>query len=281
MPGTLPERGGDPVDALVRGHWREVDPVRTFGPETLYEEIDGEAELYLPYSFRELRVAVLAPVDRPASQVRLELFQHGNLRDAYGVYSQYRFPGQETMRIGSSEAIVSDFSLDFFQGETFVRIRSAAPETSRDDLTRLGEELAARLPGTGRFPREADALRIPGSAPGPVVFHRRALLGYEALAPGFEARFDDGKISGRILLFMAEDIGPVSGFLDRLARELPEFAPSEEGYHRAALSAGTLRLLSRERYHVGFVGKATRRQAEAILADLDRRAGHILSGRPQ
>jgi len=273
------DRGADPFAGLARRGWRIAEPVRVFTPESLYEEIDGEAELYLPYSFRDLRVAILTPDDRPAAQLRLELYRHGNSRDAYGIYSQYRFPGQETIRVGSSEAILSDASLDFFRGESFVRLRAASREATRDDLQRLGRDLAKLLPGTGAFPRETEVLRLPGSAQGPVAFHRRAGLGYEALAPCFEARIDDGKISGRLLLLTGEDVGSSSALYEKLRRELPGFSREGRGYSRASLASGTLWLLSRERYHLGFAGKATREQAEGILTELDNRASLILRKR--
>jgi len=273
------DRGADPFAGLARRGWRMAEPVRIFAPESLYEEIDGEAELYLPYSFRELRVAILSPGDRPGAQVRLELFRHGDPRDAYGIYSQYRFPGQETIRVGSSEAIRSDTSLDFYQGEFFVRVRAVSRETTQDDLERLGRDLAAHLPGTGAFPRETEVLRIPGSMQGPVVFHRRAALGYEALAPCFEAKIDDGKISGRLLLLTDEDVGSRSALFEKLKRELPGFSLEGRGYSRASLASGTLWLLSRERYHLGFAGKTTREQAEAILTAVDNRASLILRKR--
>jgi len=273
------DRGADPFPGLARRGWRIAEPVRIFSPETLYEEIDGEAELYLPYSFRELHVAILSPAGRPGMQVRLELFRHGGPRDAYGIYSQYRFPGQETMRIGSSEAIRSDTSLDFFQGEFFVRLHVASQKATRDDLQRLGRDLATLLPGTGEFPRETEVLRLPGLTQGPVAFHRRAVLGYEALAPCFEARIDDGKISGRILLFTAEDVGPAPVFFEKLRRELPRFSQISGGISRASLTSGTLWILSREGYHLGFAGKTIRAQAETILTDLDNRAALILRKR--
>jgi len=83
------------------------------------------------------------------------------------------------------------------------------------------------------------------------VFHRRALLGYEALAPGF---------------------------VKKLQGAIPGFSPAGEDRYRADLPSGTLWLLSRERYHLGLAGKATRAQAEAILSDLDGRAVRWLSG---
>lgn len=265
---------------LAARGWRIAEPVRVFSPDTLYEEIDGEAELFLPYSFRALRVAILSPADRPAAQARVEIYRHGSSRDAYGVYSQYRFPGQRTARIDSSEAILSDVSVDFFRGPAFVRIRASARETPRDDLERLGRDLCALLPGSGEFPWEAEALRIPGAAEGPVVFHRRALLGYETLAPGFEARYEDAGFSGKVLLIAAEDAGAAPDFAKKLPGVLPGFAPAGEDLVRADLPFGTLWLLSRERYHLGLAGKATRAQAQAILSELDRRAARLLSGQP-
>ncbi|HSE15236.1 MAG TPA: DUF6599 family protein, partial [Candidatus Deferrimicrobium sp.] len=99
------------LDALAaKGGWRLLEPARSFGPDNLFEEIDGEAELYLPYGMRHLTVAVLGRAARPGSEVRLELYRMASPRDAYGIWSQYRYPDQEVLRISPSEAIVSDTS---------------------------------------------------------------------------------------------------------------------------------------------------------------------------
>jgi len=278
---SLPEKmGGDAslFSRLADRSWTALAPARTFGPDNLFEEIDGEAELFLPYGFQELTVGFLRPAGNEKAEVRLELFRHATQRDAFGIFSQHRFPDQEVVDVGAAKAIVSDTSLDFFQGRRFVRIRAASRSAGRSDLESLGRELSVLLPGTDDPPREAEALRIPGSVQRPVIFHRRALLGYVTLAPGFESRIDGGTVSGRILLFTAEDVGPAPGFLEKLAGELPGFSPAGGGYYRADLPSGTLWLLSRERYHLGFLGKSTRTQAEAILSDLDKRAGLLLSG---
>jgi len=270
LPGKPGSGDGDPFDRLAGGGWRIAEPVRSFGPDTLYEEIDGEAELYLPYSFRELRVAILSPAGRPAAQLRLELYRHGNPRDAYGIYSQYRFPGQETLSLASSEAIVSASSLDFFRGDTMVRIRTASREATREDLVALGRSLLEILPGTGDPPPEARALKRAGAVEGIVVFHRRALLGYEALAPGFEAKVREPGGGGTIFLAAPGETGPPKTFLSRLSAALPGFAPVGEGLYRADLPSGTLWLLFRGGYCLGMAGRVDRAFAESILARVGR-----------
>ena len=143
------EDSGDPVlGALTaKGEWKLLESVRTFGPDNLYEEIDGEAELVLPYGMKRLTVAVLGRTARPGSEVRLEIYRMASPRDAYGIWSQYRNPDQEILRIPPSEAIVSDTSADFFRGEAFVRIRSKPGDGFRHDVVGISSEIVALLPG--------------------------------------------------------------------------------------------------------------------------------------
>ena len=251
---------------LAKRSWTAAEPARTFGPANLYEEIDGEAELFLPYGFEELTVGIVRPAGKENAEVRLELFRHATSRDAFGVFSQHRFPDQEVADVGAAKAIVSDTSLDFFQGRHFVRIRAASRTTGRSDLKSLGRELSALLPGTDDPPPETKALRIAGLVDGSVVFHRRALLGYEALAPGYEAKYESEGISATLILIDEKDVGPTSQFLEKLSGALPEFASVENGLFRMDIPSGTLWIIFRDGYYLGAAGKMTQEQAGKIIA---------------
>ena len=255
---------------LAERSWIAAEAVRTFGPANLYEEIDGEAELFLPYAFRELTVAILTPAGNEAAEVRLELFRHATPRDAFGVYSQHRFPEQERMRVGTSEAVVSATSLDFFHGTAFVRLRSASRKATRTDLENLAREISGLLPGTGDPPRETEAFRIPGLVDGTIVFHRRAILGVEALAPGYEAKYEAPGVAATLILIPPED-GSAAQFRERLSRALTGLERVGEDLVRADLPTGMLWILSREGFHLGVAGKMTRDQAEAVLSKVAAR----------
>ncbi|HSL91770.1 MAG TPA: DUF6599 family protein, partial [Candidatus Limnocylindrales bacterium] len=132
-PGSVPLLPEGSVD------WTVVEPPRSFGPDNLYMEIDGEAELFLQYEFREMTSAIVGRVKDKGRTYRVERFLHGDPREAFGVYSQHRFPDQKTVRIDSSEAIISDVSLDSFRGSFFVRIRAGGDDSgSREELLDLG-----------------------------------------------------------------------------------------------------------------------------------------------
>jgi hypothetical protein len=275
----LPRQDGGGVSLFPRlagRSWIATEPARTFGPANLYEEIDGEAELFLPYGFQELTVGFLRPAGNEKAEVRLELFRHATERDAFGIFSQHRFPGQEKIRVGVSEGVVSATSLDFFRGTHFVRLRTSSWSTTRTDLENLGRDVSDLLAGTGDPPRETEVLAIPGHVDGTIVFARRALLGYEVLAPGYEAKYSAQGVTGNLVLITPEDAGPGVQFRERLARALPGFARLDKDMVRADLPSGTLWLLSRDGFHIGVAGKMTREKAGAVLSIVAGRLSRFL-----
>ena len=264
----------------AKGGWRLIDPVRTFGPDTLYEEIDGEAELVLPYGMECLTVAVLGRTARPGSEVRLELYRMASPRDAYGIWSQYRYPDQEVLRIPPSEAIVSDTSADFFRGETFVRVRSKPGDGSRNDVVGIASEIIALLPGSGSPPEEARALDdLPGRVSGSILYQKRAMLGYECLAPGFEAKFSTASSSGHYLLLPSAAEGG-SGRKARLARELPAYREVNPALFNAQIPSGNVWITSEGGCVLAVAGKISRSLAEPLLSSFAQRLQGICRPAP-
>ncbi len=253
---------------LAERSWVLAEPVRVLTAANLYEEIDGEAELYLPYDFLDLKVAYLFRKERADVQLRLELFRHGSPRDAFGIYSQHRFPGQETTPIGPSEAIVSDASLDFFRGDRFVRIRAASPAAARPDLMELGRAVSAILEGTGSIPPEAGALLISGFVPGTLVYQKRAILGYNAFAPGYEAKFSRKEAAGTVILVPTGAGGLPKPSAEAIAGGFPGFGKVAAGLYRIEIAGGTLWLKDSGAHLIGVAGKVSRDLAEPIISEI-------------
>ncbi|MBI5905066.1 MAG: hypothetical protein HZB86_05895 [Deltaproteobacteria bacterium] len=252
------------------GVWERIGSVRTFGPERLYEEIDGEAELFLPYGMRRLTVAVVGDRSLPGSEVRLELFRMGSARDAFGIWSQHRYPDQEAVSVPPSEVVVSDTSADFYRGDTFVRLRAKPGEDSRRLVLDLAKAVVDALHGEGAPPEEARILdRFPGRIPGTVLYQKKAMMGYECLAPGFEAKFAGPSSSGRLAL-LPPPVGPAGGDrrLERIGKELPGFSAAAPNLFRASLPSGILWLARAGGCVVGVAGDLSRSAADPLLAAL-------------
>ncbi|MFA6147577.1 MAG: DUF6599 family protein [bacterium] len=253
-----------------RGGWKPVESPRIFGPDNLYLEIDGEAELFLPYGMERLTVALLGRAAAPGTELRLELFRMASPRDAYGIFSQHRYPDQEVLRVGSSEVAISDTTADFFRGEMFLRIRAKPGEGSRRNVADLARDVAAAFPGDGAPPGEAGILdRFEGRIAGSIIYQKRAMLGYECLSPGFEARYSKASVSGRLVLLPPVP-GKEDGRWSRLARELPGYREVTPTLSRADLPGGTLWISRAGAHIVGVVGNVSREEAGTILPALAR-----------
>jgi len=281
QPAGAADAGDSVLRALAaKGEWKLLEPVRTFGPKNLYEEIDGEAELFLPYGMERLTVAILGRTPKPGSDVRLELFRMASPRDAYGIWSQYRYPDQEVLRIPPSEAVVSDTSADFFRGETFVRVRSKPGDGSRNDVVGIATEIVALLPGSGAPPEEARALDgLPGRVSGSILYQKQAMLGYECLAPGFETKFSTESASGHYLLLPpAADDG--AGRKARLARELPSYREVNPALSVARIPSGNLWMTPEGGCVLAVAGKITAEEAAPLLTSFARRLQGICRPTP-
>ncbi len=276
-PGAPAANSGNPVLDLLtaKGEWKLLEPVRTFGPDTLYEEINGEAELVLPYGMKRLTVAVLGRAARPGSEVRVEIYRMASPRDAYGIWSQYRYPEQEVLPIPPSEAIVSDTSADLFRGDTFVRIRSKPGDGSRSEVVGISTEIVALLAGSASPPEEALALDdLPGRVSGSILFQKRVMLGYECLASGFEAKFSTTTTTGHYLLLPPATDGGAARKA-RLARELPAYREVNSTLYSAQIPSGDLWMTPEGGCVLAVAGKIPRDQAEPLLSSFAQRVREI------
>ncbi len=279
-PSALRGPDADPaLRALGERGWTLASPVRAFSPGTLYEEIDGEAELYLPYGFRSLAVAVVSPPERRAAEVRVALFRHDSARDAWGVYSLRRFPGQQSTVVGPCEAIVSDASVEFARGGTFVQIGQGSAAASRGDLLEAARILADALEGPAGPPPDAAVLSVAAAVRRTTVYQKRAILGYESLAPGYEARFQSGDIAGTLLYLEPRAAPGGVPIAESLARDLPKFESVSPGLFRAQLRSGTLWLVSERGLFAGAAAeRLTLEQAQPILDELRRKLSAQAAG---
>lgn len=96
-PGAAPAAGeaaglpGDiPTEIFIRG-WLMAEEPQRFPGESLFGHINGGAELFLQYGFRELVVFRFAPQSgAPGKEIVLEVYAMESHRDAFGVFSLKR-----------------------------------------------------------------------------------------------------------------------------------------------------------------------------------------------
>jgi hypothetical protein len=168
--------------------WNQSGKIQTFIPKTLYEYINGAADLYLSYDFEELKVAEYVN-DRKAS-VTVDAYRHATPTDAFGIYSQERLPHANYIDIGV-QGYYEKNVLNFLIESTYVKINSF--NTGADDqeiLFVFAKRVSANLGEKGALPPILTAFPKEGKVKNSEKYISKKFLGYAFLHSAFTADYE-------------------------------------------------------------------------------------------
>ena len=157
-------------------------------PETLYEYINGAAEIYLGYDFKQLIVGQYQ-MDDSAASLSVEIYDMGNDTNAFGIYSAERFPDAEFISIGS-QGYLEEGTLNFIVDKYYVKLLCFdCGDRSEQLLTTFSEEIVENIGDTGQLPSLLNVFKQKGLIANSEKFILRNFLGYEFLENGYVATY--------------------------------------------------------------------------------------------
>lgn len=196
--------------------------VNSYTKDTLYEYIDGESELYFPYGFEIVGSALYMKVSNPNIALVADVFKMGSLLDAFGIYSNYRMPYAEKVKIGS-EGFVTQSQLMFYKDRYFVRLAASGTLTlERIVFIACAEAIAKNLPGGSSRPKELELLKIPDVIPQTEKYIAQSVLGYAFFRKGLIA---DATFNGeplRVFVILDESVKASGHTFDQYTGYLKE-----------------------------------------------------------
>lgn len=154
--------------------WRPAERDMVYGPDTLYDYIDGAAEVYRSFNVR--RVIARRYVNPGHPDIIVDVFDMGSPNEAFGVYRHEVRQG-ESAGIGQESEYLRG-SLAFWKDNFYVAVTpfDDTPETQEAVLA-LGTAVAQAIPGEGPLPDLIRFLpeeeRVPASIR---YFHNHACL---------------------------------------------------------------------------------------------------------
>ncbi len=170
-----------------------------FTADTLFDHINGEAELYFPYGFDTLATARYAR-KAEGSPLVADVYRMGSLLDAFGIYSNYRKAGPSGCDVGA-ECFLSSSQLLFYQDRYFVRLQATdTPVPAQAVFIACGRAISAKLPPGKSRPAELDILNVQGVAPKTERYIPQSVLGYPFFRRGLTA--DVVVLGGRAQVFV-------------------------------------------------------------------------------
>jgi len=170
--------------------WIIQDRVTLYNSDTLFDHINGEAELYFPYGFDMLATATYLNKKDPEVWVVVDVYRMNSLLNAFGIYSNYRKADAAGVVIGA-EGFVSSSQLMFYQDRYFVRIQvTGAASLEQDLFVACGRTVSRNLPTNTGSPRELEVLsEMPGVVTKSERYLAQSLLGYAFFHRGMIADF--------------------------------------------------------------------------------------------
>lgn len=215
-------------------NWKLAEEPRSFRPDTLFEYIDGAAEVYLSYDFNELLVAQFQDKSSKASMT-VEIYDMGNGRNAFGIYSAERYPESRFLPIGN-QGYLDEGTLNFLAGRYYVKLLCfEAGSRSEEFLKLYAKDVTGKIKDLGSLPALLTVFPKDGLIANGEKFVLRNFLGFRFLSNGFAANykvkdleFDCFFIEGK----SEEDAGAMlKQYLDHFAKIGQPVEKQGDGFH--------------------------------------------------
>ena len=188
--GSVQTAAPSPLKALLppAAEWKAAEAARSYDASSLFEYIDGAAEAYIGYDFKELLVADYQHASSKAT-LTAEIYDMGTSLNAFGIYGAERFPQSRFLPIGV-QGYLEEGSLNFLAGRYYIKLMSYDAGDKAETLLRsYAGALAARIKDPGVFPAILRAFAGEGLVPNSEKYVARNFMGFKFLSGGFTAAF--------------------------------------------------------------------------------------------
>jgi len=183
--------------------WKKSEPVQIYQPETLYQYINGAAELYLNYNFQELQVVEYQ--NEKNASIIVELYRHQTANDAFGIYSQERPAKGQFLNIGA-QGYLEPPILNFVTHNFYVKISNYdIAENAEGTLTFYAEKLAFKLGGKSSLPIILHCFPESGKIHNSEKYIAHNFLGHGFLHSGFIADYVVDKEAFQLFFIVGAD----------------------------------------------------------------------------
>lgn len=180
-PWAMPLEPLVPRKDLPNG-WTLIHGPQIYNRKTLFEHINGQAELYLKYGFQGSVFAIYQNRRNEKDQIELDIYDMGNVLQAFGIFSRFR---NEDRPAGIGlDSYLDDHSALFYKGKYFVLLY--AVETNPNLLKTFSKRVSLKILDPSPPPKEISYFPKNGLKPGSIQYFSEGLLGQQFLKKGFQ-----------------------------------------------------------------------------------------------
>ncbi len=170
--------------------WKYSEEPMNFIPGNLYEYINGAAEIYLAYDFEELIVGQYEKEkDAEEASLSIEIYDMGNEKNSFGIYSAERFSESQFIPIGN-QGYLEEGTLNFVVGRYYIKLLCfECGEKSDEILKSFSNKIVSRVKDKGQFPPALGHFPQEGLVQNTEKYILRNFMGYSFLHDGYVASY--------------------------------------------------------------------------------------------
>jgi len=162
--------------------WTLIHGPQIYTKKTLFEHVNGQAELYFKYGFQESIFGMYQNKKSGENQIELDIYDMGNVLQAFGIFSRFR--NEDRPGGFGLESYLDDHSVLFYKGKYFVLLY--ATESSPSALRQWATKIASKIADPSPPPKEISYFPKNGLKPGSIQYFPEGLLGHQFLKRGFQ-----------------------------------------------------------------------------------------------
>lgn len=202
--------------------WKQAGKPESYDRKTVWQAINGAAELYLAYGLERLEVQAYS-VSKPRLKLEIQLYDLAQPINAFGVFSRERPEDAGAIRAGTEGAFAAPHHCLGYKDRFYLKVQVLAGELTAHSCERFLAALARALPGKDAKPSQLQLLPAEGRVPGTERFTRRGYLGLRQLNNCLHASYRDGQ--ERFVILPDQDV-TVDALWQKLASS---WTPGKQG----------------------------------------------------
>lgn len=181
-----------PAQAVVQ------DATAYYVAETLYQYMDGGADVYVLYDFQTLLHQEFKVKE---ADITVDIFDMGTPDNAFGMYSSERSPSYDYISMGA-EGYRNQGILNFLKGRYYVKLAGFGSGADAV-LDQFARSIAARIDGIAEFPALLQKLPQVNRKPRSEQYVLKDPLGHAFLGPAYLVSYDGGDRESTLMVSVA------------------------------------------------------------------------------
>ncbi|MEN8153930.1 MAG: DUF6599 family protein [Acidobacteriota bacterium] len=176
--------------------------IETYTPDTLFEYINGAADLFLSYDFRKLYSRSYK--NEREGSLTIDIYRHRDIKNCFGIYSQEK-PDEGKFLETGVQGYYEEGVLNFFKGPFYVKISSF--DLGKDDYSVLyaaASGISDNIMAEEKFPEVLRFFPEKGKVENSEKYINVNFMGHSFLHSSFIADYKFENREGRIFIIDAE-----------------------------------------------------------------------------